>query len=1005
MFIMDKFKEWGENQVSTPEKQVIGDYMPNPNNIFKNIVSNNQNEILHLDEKFVIYKKGGEKTPYFDVEMPELSFKEKVILRNLQDKAISGINIDPLNRLNEEDREKAFLSEVRKMVQIDYPSMSGNKKDWIAKLIVQNMVGFGLLEPLLKNDSLEEIMVVGIGKNVNVYHAKFGMCRTNIIFDTDNEIKNIISRIASSVGRQFNISNPLLDARLPDGSRVNATISPVSLDGPSLTIRKYKKDPFTITDLISSGTVNYTAAAFLWMISEGYGAKPANILISGGTSSGKTTTLNCMGSFINSRDRVVSIEDTAELQLPLEHWIRLETRNKNTEGRGEVNMENLLKNCLRMTPDRIIVGEVRGAEAITLIGAMNLGHDGCQGTLHSNSSKETITRLTNPPMSVPKVMIPSLDFIIMQNRFSIRGKSVRRISEIAEVLRDEEGYPVVKLVYKWDPRDDQTKATGTHCQYLDELSRLKGVDKKNISQELERRAKLLRFLVENKIRKLDDISKIMNRYYIEKHPDEFIASLIEKEKEISWPENENVQKYSGSIPTLNKNEKEILDEIEREAIKQIAIDPTSIKNKKDSLWVFIEKVREIIERMNFKISHEKITDLANIVSYNMIGYGLIEFLLYDDDLEEIFVVGTGRPVYVNHRINGISTTNIVFENDGEILRIIQKIASSVGRRIDRSSPLLDAHLSDGSRVNATIPPISLHGPTLTIRKKRDKSLSIKDFMENGSIDPALGSFLWMVVEGLGLKPGNIIAAGGTGSGKTTFLNVLASFIPSTERVITIEDTAELNLHRDHVIRLETRPPSVEGSGEITMDDLVKNTLRMRPDRIIVGEVRGSEAATLFTAMNTGHEGCMGTVHANSAKETLIRLQNPPMNVPRIMLPALDLILMQNKILHNNRVLRRVTEVVEVNTSNGGPVELNPIYLWNPTDDSFKRTENQSQLLTRLSELKGISMDELELKRKDMEKILSWMKNANIIDSNQISGLLDSYYYDEEEFLKMIDGNI
>ncbi|RLG58308.1 MAG: CpaF family protein, partial [Candidatus Hydrothermarchaeota archaeon] len=395
---------------------------------------------------------------------------------------------------------------------------------------------------------------------------------------------------------------------------------------------------------------------------------------------------------------------------------------------------------------------------------------------------------------------------------------------------------------------------------------------------------------------------------------------------------------------------------------------------------------------------------AEVIVNNMMGYGLLEPLLNDDNLEEVMVISHKKPVYVNHREHGICKTNLTFgeEEEEELLRIIEKIAASVERRIDKAVPLLDARLPDGSRVNATIKPVSLEGPTLTIRKFRKKPLTIIDLINYKTLNAHVAAFLWVVVEGLGIKPGNILVAGGSGSGKTTTLNCLASFIPPTDRVISIEDTAELQLPIEHWIRLETRPPNVEGRGEINMDELVKNTLRMRPDRVIVGEVRGSEARTLFTAMNTGHDGCMGTLHANSAKETIIRLTNPPMNVPKIMIPALDLIIMQNKIYKGDRVIRRITEIAEIiEIEENGEIEidLNMLYKWEPKSDSLKEA-NCSKIKEKLAELKGWSLEELEKEIKSRERILIWMVENNI---RNVSEIINRYYSSREKLLSEIEG--
>src|SRR3990172_722856 len=358
-------------------------------------------------------------------------------------------------------------------------------------------------------------MLISTNKPVYVYHRKHGMCKTNIVFEDDETALKIIGRIARAVGRRVDTSTPLLDARLKDGSRVNATVAPVSLGGPSLTIRKFKADPFTVVDVINFRTMSYDLAAFLWLAIEGYEVKPANILVSGGTGSGKTTTLNCLGSFIPQTNRLISIEDTAELQLPVQHWIRLETRPPNIEGKGEISMERLLRNTLRMRPDRIVVGEVRGPEANTLLTAMNTGQSGSMGTLHANNSKETITRLINKPMSVPVIMLAALNLIIMQNRFTHKGKTVRRITEVTEILGVENGQVKLSNVFEWDPKTDTVKPTGVPSRIKDMLAEKRGVDLKDIEEEIERRKKVLEWMVEQKVHGVKEVGRLVNEYYID----------------------------------------------------------------------------------------------------------------------------------------------------------------------------------------------------------------------------------------------------------------------------------------------------------------------------------------------------------------------------------------------------------------------------------------------------------------------------------------------------------
>jgi flagellar protein FlaI len=308
-------------------------------------------------------------------------------------------------------------------------------------------------------------------------------------------------------------------------------------------------------------------------------------------------------------------------------------------------------------------------------------------------------------------------------------------------------------------------------------------------------------------------------------------------------------------PTLG--ERTIINTIKEAATRLISIAPYKIRDPEQRRTVYKQRILEILQASTeLNIPERRFNFYAESVVREMVGYGLIDPLIRDDQLEEIMVIGPRKPVYVFHRKYEMMMTNIEFFSDSEIVDLINRIAREVGRRVDISSPLLDARLPDGSRVNATIPPASISGSSLTIRKFREDPYSIIDLIKYGTLDVKTAAFMWLCVDGLGVKPANILITGGTGSGKTTTLNVLASFIPERERIVTIEDTAELNLPLKHLISLEAKPPGLEGTGEITLDILTKNSLRMRPDRIIVGEVRHDEAFTLFTAMNTGHDGAI-----------------------------------------------------------------------------------------------------------------------------------------------------
>lgn len=300
------------------------------------------------------------------------------------------------------------------------------------------------------------------------------------------------------------------------------------------------------------------------------------------------------------------------------------------------------------------------------------------------------------------------------------------------------------------------------------------------------------------------------------------------------------------------------------------------------------------------------------VSDDVLGYGPIEELLAMDDVSDIMVNGPHR-VFVE--INGkVQKTSVRFKDNSHLLNVCQRIVSKVGRRVDESSPIADARLPDGSRVNVILPPLSIDGPTLTIRKFRKQGLTLDNLISFGSISPDAGEILQVIAQ----TRCNVIISGGTGSGKTTLLNALTAFINGDERIVTCEDAAELQLQQPHTVRLETRPRNLEGEGEVMMRDLVKNCLRMRPDRIIVGEVRGGEAFDLLQAMNTGHDGSMGSLHANSPRDALRRLETmvtaagfqlPARNIREMIATSVEVIVHMSRLRTGQRVVTHITEVM------------------------------------------------------------------------------------------------
>ncbi|MCO5155752.1 MAG: CpaF family protein [Aquamicrobium sp.] len=323
-------------------------------------------------------------------------------------------------------------------------------------------------------------------------------------------------------------------------------------------------------------------------------------------------------------------------------------------------------------------------------------------------------------------------------------------------------------------------------------------------------------------------------------------------------------------------------------------------------------VNDIIAIKNFAMSISEQEDLLEDICNDVLGYGPLEPLLARDDIADIMVNGS-RDVYIE--VGGkVEKTGIRFRDNQQLLNICQRIVSQVGRRVDESSPICDARLPDGSRVNVIAPPLAIDGTALTIRKFKKDKLTLDQLVRFGAITPEGAEVLKVI----GRVRCNVVISGGTGSGKTTLLNCLTNYIDRDERVITCEDSAELQLQQPHVVRLETRPPNLEGEGEVTMRDLVKNCLRMRPERIIVGEVRGPEVFDLLQAMNTGHDGSMGTIHANSPRECLSRMESmiamggfalPQKTVREIIVGSVDVIIQAARLRDGSRRITHITEVI------------------------------------------------------------------------------------------------
>ena len=363
---------------------------------------------------------------------------------------IDAIDLTQLGQLDRASARDEIRDIVNEIITLKDVAMSIAEQEELLEDICNDVLGYGPLEPLLARDDIADIMVNGAGTCFIEVEGK--MDRANIRFRDNAQLLNICQRIVSQVGHRVDEASPICDARLPDGSRVNVIVPPLSIDGPALTIRKFKKDRLKMSNLVQFGSITPEGATILGII----GRVRCNVLISGGTGSGKTTLLNCLTGFIDHDERVITCEDAAELQLQQPHVVRLETRPPNLEGEGEITMRDLVKNCLRMRPERIIVGEVRGPEAFDLLQAMNTGHDGSMGTLHSNSPREAMSRLESmitmggfalPSKTIKEMIVGSIDVIVQAAR--LRDGS-RRITHVTEVVGMEGDVIITQDLFVYD---------------------------------------------------------------------------------------------------------------------------------------------------------------------------------------------------------------------------------------------------------------------------------------------------------------------------------------------------------------------------------------------------------------------------------------------------------------------------------------------------------------------------------------------------------------------------
>jgi flagellar protein FlaI len=447
---------------------------------------------------------------------PALLEEEKQAIKRIKEILVQELDVD-LNVLDSKEKAEQYLKEkVRKLIKTYRIKIAEESLGKILYYIVRDFIYLGKIDPLMRDHMIEDISCDGPGVPIYIWHREYESIPTNVIFESPDELDNFVIKLAYLSGRHISIAQPVVDAALPDGSRVQLTFSKeVTQRGSTFTVRKFRADPLTITDLIILNTISAEMAAFFWFAIE----NKASILVAGGTASGKTTSLNCLAMFIRPELKVVTIEDTPELNLPHENWIAAVARTgfgAGAEGGpAEITLFDLLKASFRQRPDYIIVGEIRGAEAFTLFQAVATGHGGLS-SIHADSVESVIHRLESEPMNIPRSLITSMDIISVQLRTRIRDRTVRRIINVTEIvgLDSRTNELLTNEAFRWNVKTDTFQYSG-RSYLLEKIMKLAAYSPEYVKEELERRKVVLEWMAKTGIRRYMDVAQMVRKYYID----------------------------------------------------------------------------------------------------------------------------------------------------------------------------------------------------------------------------------------------------------------------------------------------------------------------------------------------------------------------------------------------------------------------------------------------------------------------------------------------------------
>ena len=472
-------------------------------------------KIMHDRAEFV---------PIYQLVFPETETATQAVLESIREHLVTELKIEPEEIMSAKELQQLkgeFADKALRLLKKQMTGLSEKNQKILVGILLHNSLGLGKMEILLQDKNLEEIVINDSKSPIWVYHIRLGWLKTNITIATETEIYNYAAAIGRRVGTQITNLNPLMDAYLTTGDRANATLFPISSAGNTLTIRKFARRPWTITDFIESGTLSLDVAAFLWLAIQ----YELNIVVAGGTASGKTSLLNALTCFIPPNHRIISIEDTREIQLPKYlHWVPMTTRPPNPEGMGEVTMLQLMINALRMRPDRIIVGEIRrGKEAQVLFEAVNTGHS-VYSTLHANTADETFRRLVNPPIDIPVALLGSLQLIAVMHRDRRRG--IRRVLEVAELIPTAGVKQMgieLNVIFRWIASEDAITELSKSFRAINDIKLYSGMDDDDVKRDIEDKKRVLRWLVKNKVKDIHEVGRVVSEYY--KNREELIKTV------------------------------------------------------------------------------------------------------------------------------------------------------------------------------------------------------------------------------------------------------------------------------------------------------------------------------------------------------------------------------------------------------------------------------------------------------------------------------------------------